>query len=69
MILQESAGLVVVGGAGWGPLAKRYYCPAWQVDVGHLGAVAIKPVEVVLEILLVAGTFRNLPLSEAACAL
>ncbi len=59
MIFQESAGVVVVGGAGWGPLPKLYYCPAWQVEVGCFGAVVIKPVEVVFEILLVAGQLQK----------
>ena len=55
MILQESAGVVVVGGADWIPPAKLYYCPARPVEVGSLAVVATKPVEVVIEILLVAG--------------
>ncbi len=52
MILQEGPVVVVVGGVRWGPLAKLHYCLAWHVDVGNLGAVAIKPVQVVLEIFL-----------------
>ncbi len=59
MIVQESAGVVVVGGAGWGPPAKLYYRPGWHVEVGNLGAVAIKPVEVVVEILLEAGQLQE----------
>ncbi len=54
------AGVVVVGGVSWGPLAKLYSRPAWQVEVGYLGVVAIKPVEGVLEILLVAGQLQKL---------
>ncbi len=54
MILQETPRVVVVGGAGWGPPVKLYYRRVWQVEVGYLGAIAIKPVEVVLEILVVA---------------
>ncbi len=46
--LQETPGLVVVGGAGWGAPAKPYCSPARQVDVGYFGAVTIKPSEVVL---------------------
>ncbi len=59
VIFQEALGVVVVGGAGLGPLAKLYNCPARQIEVGYLGAVAIKPVEVILEILLVAGYFQR----------
>ncbi len=65
MILQESAGVVVVGGAGWGTPPKLYYCLAWQVEVCYLGAVAIKPVEVVLEIFLVVGQLQKLILPRS----
>jgi hypothetical protein len=61
-ILQGSVGVVLVGGAGWEPLAKLYRCVAWQVEVGLLGAVAVKPVEVVFEFLLVAGQLQKLVL-------
>ncbi len=51
-------------GAGCGPPAKLYYRPGWQVDVGYLGAVAIKTVEVVLEILLVATQLEGTALAR-----
>jgi hypothetical protein len=62
VILQKLSGVVVVGGAGWGPLAKLYYRPTRQVEVGYLGAVAIKPIEVITEILLEAGQLHKLAL-------
>ncbi len=62
MVFQESAGVVVMRGAGWGPPAKLDYCLTRQVEVTHLGAVAIKSVKVVLEIFLVAGQLRKLVL-------
>ncbi len=61
MILQESAAVVVVGGAAWEAFAKLYYCRARQVEVCYLGAVTIKPVEIVLEILLEAGQLQRHP--------
>ncbi len=51
-----------MGGAGWGPLAKIFYCPAWQVEVGYFGSVPIKSIEVVLEILLGGGQLHKLAL-------
>ncbi len=60
MILQESAGVLVVGGAGWGLFAKLDNSLSRYVEVGYLGAGATKPVKVVLEILLVAGQFQKL---------
>ena len=59
MIFQESAGVVVVGGAGWGLRATLHYCPTRQVEVGYLGVVGIQPVKVVLEICLVAGQLQK----------
>ncbi len=46
----------------WGPRTKLYHCPAWYVEVGHFGALVIKPVEIVLEILLESGQLHKLAL-------
>ncbi len=51
-MLQESADMVVVGGACWGPLAKLDKCPSRQVEVDNRGAVAIKPIKVIPDIVL-----------------
>ncbi len=55
MILQETPGVGVVGGVGWGPAAKLCYRLGWQVEVGYFGAGASTFVEVVVEIFIVAG--------------
>ncbi len=55
VILREALGVVVVGGVAWGPRAKLDNSPGWQFDVGYFGGVAIKPIEVINEILLADG--------------
>ena len=64
MLLQEAPSVVVVGGVGSGPSAKLYYLLGWHAEVGYLGSGAMKPVEVVLEIVLVA---RQLQEPTRAC--
>ena len=64
---QEATGIVVVCGAGHRPATYLDYGSVGQVEEGNAGFVAIEHVEVILQVLLVAGELEEL--AVIACLL